>query len=95
MFRFNSNLFSQATRGMAKGSFFTGLFLIGFGMLVFFLRDVFAFIAAAIFFLAGFSAILYAIKLFWASGQMRKSGDSRDGHRDNVQIHYHEEHFEA
>jgi hypothetical protein len=88
-------MFSQATRGMAKGSFFTGLFLIGFGMLVFVLRDVFAFIAAAIFFMTGFSAILYSIKLFWASSQMRKSGANRDGHRDNVQIHYHEEHFEV
>ena len=95
MFRFDSNLFSQATRGMAKGSFFTGLLLIGFGMLVFVLRDVFAIIAAAIFFMAGISAILYSIKLFWVSSQMRKSGDSRDGHRDNVQIHYREEHFEA
>lgn len=80
---------------MAKGSFFTGLFLIGFGMLVFVLRDVFAFIAAAIFFMTGFSAILYSIKLFWASGQMRKPKDSRNGYRDNVQIHYHEEHFES
>lgn len=95
MFRFHSNLFSRTTRSIAKGSFFTGLFLIGFGMLVFVLRDVFAFIAAGIFFMAGFSAILYSIKLFWASYQMRKSGDSRDGHRDNVRIHYREEHFEA
>ncbi len=95
MFRFHSNLFSQATRGMAKGSFFTGLFLIGFGMLVFVLRDIFAFIAAGIFFMTGFSAILYSIKLFWVSRHMRNPSDSRDGHRDNVQIHYREEHFEA
>ena len=95
MFRFHSNIFSQATRGLAKGSFIGGLLLIGFGMLVFVLRDVFAFIAAAIFFMTGFSAILYSIKLFWVSGQMKKSGDSRDEHRENVHIHYHEEHFEG
>jgi hypothetical protein len=95
MFNFHSNLFSQATRKMAKGSFFTGLFLIGFGMLVFVLRDLFAFIAAAIFFMAGFSAIGYAIKLFWATRQIGKPGDSSDGYRDNVRIHYHEEHFDT
>ena len=91
---FNSNIFSQAGRKMAKGSFITGLFLIGFGMLVFVLRDLFAFIAAAIFFMAGFSAIGYAIKLFWATRQMKTPGDSRNEYRDNVRIHYSEEHFD-
>ena len=52
MFRMflNGNPFRQATQGLAKGALITGLFLIGFGMLVFVLRDLFAFIAAAIFF---------------------------------------------
>ena len=91
MFQFHSNHFSQATKGFAKGSFFMGLFLIGLGMLVFVLRDIFAFLAAGIFFLAGFSAIGYSIRLLIAARRMGKS--SKDGYRENVQIHYREEHF--
>ena len=43
MFRmfFQGNPFQQATRGLAKGSLVMGLLLIGFGMLVFVLRDLF------------------------------------------------------
>jgi len=94
MFNFHSGFFSQATKNVAKGSFIAGLFLIGFGMLVFVLRDLFAFIAAAIFFMAGFSAIGYSIKLFWASRRMKDPGNSHNGYRDNVRIHYQEEHFD-
>lgn len=86
MFRFffSQDAASQVTKGMAKGSLITGLFLIGFGMLVFVLRDLFAFLAAAIFFMAGFSAIGYAIRLFMLSGK-KKGGDS--AYRENVRIH--------
>ena len=83
-FFFSQDMASQVTKGMAKGSLVTGLFLIGFGMLVFVLRDLFAFLAAAIFFMAGFSAIGYAIKLFLISGK-NKSDDS--AYRENVKIH--------
>jgi hypothetical protein len=82
---------SQATKGLAKGSFFFGLALIGFGMLVFVLRDIFAIIAAGIFFLAGFSAICYACKLFWAVRKFNRSpGSSENAYRENVQIHNHQ-----
>ena len=89
MFRmfFSGNPMREATKGMAKGAFVTGLFLIGFGMLVFILRDLFAFLAAAIFFMAGFSALGYAIRLFLMQRKM-KTGD--DAYRQNVQIHYEE-----
>ncbi len=92
MFRmfFSGDPVRQATRGMAKGAFFTGLFLIGFGMLVFILRDIFAFLAAAIFFMAGFSAIGYAIRLFMLQRRMKNPKDA-DAYRRNVQIHYEEE----
>lgn len=39
---FLSEQASQATKGLAKGSLVLGLLLIGFGMLVFVLRDIFA-----------------------------------------------------
>jgi len=86
-----SNQVSQATKGLAKGSLVLGLLLIGFGMLVFILRDLFALLAAAIFFIGGFSSIGYAIKLFIAAHRMRKGGSGPDGaHRENVNIRVEE-----
>jgi hypothetical protein len=85
---FDGNPFRQATRGLAKGSLITGLFLIGFGMLVFVLRDLFAFIAAAIFFLAGFSAIAYAIRLFILQWKMR---NDKSVYREGVEVHFEDE----
>ena len=93
MFRSYSNLFSQGTKSLAKGSFFLGLFLIGFGMLVFVLRDLFALLAAAIFFLAGLSAIGYAFKLFIGARNIGKTAHG-EPFRDNVQVHYSEKHFD-
>lgn len=88
-FRFESNTFKQAGKSIAKGSLLTGLLLIGFGMLVFILRDLFAFLAAGIFFMAGFSAIGYAIKIFWATRSGDKSNNGGKGaYRQNVEVHY-------
>ena len=87
-----SNQFAQMARNMAKGSFITGLLLIGFGMLVFVLRDLFALLAAGLFFLAGLSAIGYAIKLWLTTYRMnRATRDSRHAHRENVRIHGEED----
>jgi hypothetical protein len=83
-FFFQGDPFREAGKSIAKGSLLLGLFLIGFGMLVFILRDIFAFLAAAVFFMAGFSAIGYAIRIFWAS---RRRTKPEDAYRDNVQIH--------
>ena len=90
MFKFfvEGNPFRQATQHMAKGSLVTGLFLIGFGMLVFILRDLFAFLAAAIFFIAGFSAIGYAIRLFILQWKMRKD---KAVYREGVEVHFEED----
>ena len=85
-FKVESNTFSRAGRSIAKGSLVTGLLLIGFGMLVFILRDLFAFLAAGIFFMAGFSAIGYAIKIFLATRNKTKSG--QNAYRQNVEVHY-------
>lgn len=88
-FRFESNSFSKAGKNIAKGSLITGLLLIGFGMLVFILRDIFAFLAAAIFFMAGFSAIGYAIKIFMATRKQPKS--RQNVYRENVEVHHSED----
>ena len=91
-FFFSQDPFSQATKGLAKGSLVAGLFLIGFGMLVFILRDIFAFLAAAIFFMAGFSAIGYAIRLYLAMRKLRgPEQKGEEAYRENVQIHVEED----
>ncbi|HOK66518.1 MAG TPA: hypothetical protein PK054_11050 [Anaerohalosphaeraceae bacterium] len=77
--------FRQAGRSLAVGAFLTGLFLIGFGLLVFILRDLFAFLAAAIFFAAGFSAIGYAVRVYWLTRQMDRE---HRAYRENVEIHF-------
>jgi len=86
MFRFfyNGNPFSQASKGIAKGALVIGLLLIGFGMLVFILRDLFAFLAAVIFFMAGFSAVVFALRILLASWLAGRR--SRDPYRYNVRI---------
>lgn len=82
---------SQVTKGLAKGSLLLGLLLIGFGMLVFILRDLFALLAAAIFFIGGFSSIGYAIKLFIAAHRVRRGSKDPDGaYRENVNIRVEE-----
>ena len=87
-FFFQGDSVREAGKSLAKGSLVLGLFLIGFGMLVFVLRDLFAFLAAVIFFMAGFSAIGYAIRIFWAT---RRSDQPPQQYRENVTIHRDED----
>ncbi len=86
MFRifFSNTSFRQTGRVLAGGALATGLLLIGFGLLVFILRDLFAFLAAAVFIAAGFSAIGYAVRMYWLTRQIEKD---RRASRENVQIH--------
>ena len=90
-FKFESNTFSQAGKSIAKGSLITGLLLIGFGLLLIILKDIFVFIAAAIFFMAGFSAIGYAIKIFWATRKVNQPNKKDGVYRENVEVHYTED----
>jgi hypothetical protein len=87
-FFFSRPLEQQVGRTLVTGSLFGGLFLIGFGLLVFILRDLFAFLAAAVFFIAGFSAIGYAIRTWLLLFKMKHS--NKDG-RDNVTIHFEDQ----
>ncbi|MHC4367819.1 MAG: hypothetical protein ACYSW8_09410, partial [Planctomycetota bacterium] len=52
-FRFYTNAVSQASRNFAAGLLIVGLMLIGFGFLVYILRDLFAILASIVFFVAG------------------------------------------
>ena len=87
MFRFfvQGNPFRQATQGLAKGSLITGLILIGLGMLVWVLRAIIAMVLMILFFMAGFSAIGYAVRLFMVQWKMRKD---QSVYREGVEVHF-------
>ena len=87
-FRFYSNAVSQATRGIATGIFVVGLLLVGFGMLILKMPEVFAFLAACIFFIAGSGCALTAIKIYFAQRTMdRGNPPESTAYRSNVRIH--------
>jgi hypothetical protein len=93
-FRFYTNVISQASRNFAAGLFIVGLLLIGFGFLVYILRDLFAVLASIVFFIAGIGCGITAVKIFWMQRKLDKmNSDEPQGYRENVQIHIerHEE----
>lgn len=91
MFRIfmNGNPFRQATTQAAKISFLAGLFLIGLGLLVWWLKEIIAIVFMILFFMAGFSAIGWAIRLFIAQWKMRKD---KAVYRKGVEVHFEENH---
>ena len=90
-FRFYTNVISRASRNFAAGLFITGLLLIGFGFLVYILRDLFAVLAAIVFFVTGIGCGITAVKIFWALHKFDKAAsDDSQPYRKNVQIHIEE-----
>lgn len=90
-FRFYTNAISQASRNFAAGLFIVGLLLIGFGFLVYVLRDLFAVLAAIVFFVAGVGCGITAVKIFWTLHKLDKAaGDDAEPYRKNVHIHIKE-----
>ena len=94
-FRFYTNAISQASKSIAAGIFITGLLLIGFGFLIYVLKEIFAILAAIVFCVAGAGCMITAVKIFLALRKMDKmsSEDSRS-YRENVHIHIEEHHGE-
>ena len=87
-FRFYSNMLSQASRTLAASILMVGLLLIGFGTLIMAMPELFAFLAAAVFFLAGIACALAALKMFWAQHRFEKHmSHDDDAYRENVVIH--------
>jgi hypothetical protein len=94
-FRFYTNAISQASRSIATGIFITGLLLIGFGVIIIALPEIFAFLAAGVFFIVGAGCGVTAIKIFLAQRQLNKiNSDDSQGYRENVQIHI-EDHYDV
>ncbi len=90
-FRFWTNAISEASRRIAAGIFIVGLLLIGFGVIILALPELFALLAAAVFFIAGIGCGITAIKIFLAQKKFDKlNNDESQGHRQNVQIHIDE-----
>ncbi|MHC4743992.1 MAG: hypothetical protein ACYS8Z_18905 [Planctomycetota bacterium] len=86
-FRFYTNTVSQASRSFAAGAFITGLLLMGFGVIIWALPELFAFLAAAVFFIAGFGCMVTAVKIFLAQRKLnRMASDDRQEYRENVRI---------
>ena len=87
-FRVYKNIISQASRNFAAGLFITGLLLIGFGFLVYILRDLFAILASIVFFVVGLVCGATAVKIFLAQRKLDKmsSDDGTKGYRRNVRI---------
>jgi hypothetical protein len=87
-FRFYTNVVSQASRNFAAGLFIAGLLLIGFGFLVYILRDLFAILASIVFFMAGLGCGITAVKILWAQHRLDKAAsDDSQPYRENVRIH--------
>jgi len=93
-FRFYTNAISQASRNFAAGLFIVGLLLIGFGFLIYILRDLFAVLFAAVFCIAGVGCGITAVKIFLAQRRLDRRIDSAQPYRENVQIHIEEHHDE-
>ena len=86
--RFYSNAVSQASHAVASVVAVVGFLLVGFGMLIFALPKLFAFLAAAMFFLAGIGCFATAIKIFWAQRRIDRSSEGESQvYRQNVRIH--------
>jgi len=87
-FRFYTNAISHVSRKVAGGIFIVGLLLFGFGVIIMALPEIFAFLAAAVFFVAGLGCGITAVKIFLAQRNLNKmSRDDSDVRRKNVQIH--------
>jgi len=94
-FRFYTNAVSRASKNVATGIFITGLLLIGFGFLIYVLKEIFAILAAIVFSVAGAGCLITAIKIFLAQRKLDKLGsDDPQNYRENVHIHIEEHHDE-
>jgi len=86
-FRRYTSAFSQASRAFAAGVFITGLLLVGFGVLILALPELFAYLAAMVFFVGGVGCAITAVKIFAAQKKLDKiDSDQRQPYRNNVHI---------
>ncbi|MBN2183392.1 MAG: hypothetical protein JW715_15890 [Sedimentisphaerales bacterium] len=93
VFRYYTNAISQASRNVAAAIFIVGLLLIGFGVIIVALPELFAYLAAGVFFVAGIGCGITAVKIFWACRKIDQAdSEPSEPYRENVQIHIEEHH---
>lgn len=93
VFRYYSNVLSQASRRIAAGIFIVGLLLVGFATIIAALPEIFAYLAAAVFFAVGVACCVTAIKIFLAQRRLdQMDSESPAEYRTNVRIHTREHH---
>ena len=86
-FQYYSNLVSKGTRNFASGVFITGMLLIGFGFLIWVLRELFAMLFAVLFCIMGIGCLVTGVKIFWSVSRFEKMHRSGGGaYRENVHI---------
>ncbi|MBW8000611.1 MAG: hypothetical protein FVQ80_01140 [Planctomycetes bacterium] len=86
-FQYYSNLVSKGTRNFASGVFVTGMLLIGFGFLIWILRELFAMLFAVLFCIAGIGCIVTGVKMFWSVSKFEKmNSDGQGAYRENVHV---------
>jgi len=94
-FRFYTNAVSQASRRFAAGAFIVGLLLIGLGAVILALPEIFAFLAALVFFIGGIGCAVTAVKIFLAQRKLDKmQSDDSQCCRKNVHIHGEERYYQ-
>lgn len=94
-FRFYTNAISQASKNVAAGIFITGLLLIGFGFLIYILKEIFAILAAIVFSFSGAVCLITSVKIFLALRKLDKiTFEDSQSYRENVHIHIEEHHGE-
>ena len=90
-FRFYANAISRASKTAAAGIFIAGLLLIGFGFLIYVLKEIFAILAAIVFCFAGAGCLITAVRIFLAQRKLDKiTSDGSEAYRENVQVHVEE-----
>jgi hypothetical protein len=95
VFRYYTDAISRASRRVAYSIFVISLLLIGFGVLIISLPELFALLAAAVFFIAGTGCAITAAKIYLAQRKVDKmTSNNPEGYRENVQIHIQED-FDA
>ncbi len=94
LFRYCTNAISQATKAVAKGILLAGIALIGLGVLILALPELFAALVAALLIVVGLGCVVTAGRIFFQNRKMEKQvSNDPDTYRENVQIHI-EEHYD-
>jgi len=91
-FRFYTNAVSQASRRFAAGAFIVGLLLMGLGAIILALPEIFAFLAALVFFIGGIGCAITAVKIFLAQRRLEKL-DQDDSSRERMNVRIHREEY--